>query len=380
MNRASLFRSSLPLLGLLAVFVAASLILKSVAQAQPTHTLYLGGYTREEGDGLCALSFDAVTGILSDLRVAAPVKNPDWLALSPDGRTLYAVGTADAAKGVTSFAIEPDGALRETSRQNEADRPVSLAIDATKKWLVGAYYGGGNWALWPLASDGTIGARKQLIPHEGSGPHKRQEKPHPHQAMISPDNARIWIVDLGIDKAMIYDFDAHSGAVKPSQPAFAATPPGSGPRHLAFGQKGEFVYLINELSNTVTVFAGGRGRPGALQTISTLPPTYEGKNTGAEILVSPDGRFVFASNRGYDSIARFAVQRDGTLKSLGWTKTGKEPRHFTFDPTGRWILVGEQQDRSVSVYAYDSKSGNLTFSSKFEGVKNQPTALVFGGK
>ena len=379
MIRTSLVRSSLSLLGLLGVFLVASLLLQSVARAQPKATLYVGGYTREAGDGLCALSFDPKTGTLSELRVAAPLKNPDWIERSPDGRTLYAAGTREAGNGVTSFAIEKDGALRETSRQSDPDRPVSLAVDATQKWLIGAYYGGSNWAIWPLNGDGTIGARKELVQHEGSGPNAgRQEKPHPHQAVVAPDNRRIWIVDLGTDQAMIYDFDAQTGAVKPSQPAYAAATPGSGPRHLAFGRKGQVVYVVNELSSTVTVFQGGRGRPGAIQTLSTLPADYKGKSTGAEVVVSPDGRFVFASNRGYNSIARFAVARDGALQLLGWTPVGKEPRHFTFDPSGKWVLVGNQIERSVSVYAYDKATGDLSFSSKFEGIKNQPTCLVFG--
>ena len=196
--------------------------------------------------------------------------------------------------------------------------------------------------------------------------------------MIAPNNKRIWIVDLGTDKAMIYDFDARTGAVKPSDPAFVAVAPGSGPRHLAFGKKGQFVYVVSELANTVSVFQGGRGVPGAIQTVSTLPADFAGYSTGAEILVSPDGNSLYASNRGYDSIARYAIQRDGTLKILGWTKVGKEPRHFTFDPTGRWLLVGNQKERSISVFSFDPRTGDLNFSSKFEQIKNEPTCLIFG--
>ena len=126
------------------------------------------------------------------------------------------------------------------------------------------------------------------------------------------------------------------------------------------------------------VFQGGRGAPGAIQTISTLPADFTGQSYCAEITVSPDGKTVLASNRGYNSIARFAVRRDGTLKRLGWTKVGKEPRHFTFDPTGKWVLVGNQKERSISVFAFNAKKGDLTFSSKLEGVMNDPTRLVFG--
>ena len=367
-------------------FLCATALLPRAARADARSgetTLYVGGYTRNAGDGLVAMRFDSRTGVLSDLRLVAPISNPDWLELSRDGKTLYAGGTldnkGDGKTGLTAFAVQKDGALRAISSQTDSDNPVSLAVDATGKWLVGAYYGAGNWAIWPLDADGKIGARQQLIQHKGSGPNTgRQGEPHAHQAMISPDNKRIWIVDLGIDKAMVYDVDARSGAIKPSHPAFAAVAPGSGPRHLAFGKNGQFVYIISELANTISVFQGGRGAPGAIQTISTLPSDFKANSYGAEIVVSPDGKTVLASNRGYDSIARFAVQNDGTLQRLGWTKVGKEPRHFTFDPTGQWVLVGNQKERSISVFAFDAKSGALKFSSEIKGVLNDPTRLVFG--
>ena len=383
-----MIRSRWPLaaLALMGTFISASLLWKSVAHAEnqdnvasKNYNLYAGGYTSKVGDGLCALRFDAATGTLSDLRIAAPISNPDWLTLSPDGHRLYAGGTLDGKNGLTAFTIENNGELSLISEQESADNPVSLAIDATGKWLIGAYYGSGTWNIWPLESDGKVGPLQQTIQHEGSGPNRgRQQGPHAHQAIISPDNKRIWIVDLGIDRAMIYDFDTRTGAVKPSDPASAAFAPGSGPRHLAFGNKGRFVYVISEMGNTVSVFQGARGVPGAIQTISTLPTDFAGYSTGAEIIISPDGNYLYASNRGYDSLARYAIGRDGTLKSLGWTKVGKEPRHFTFDPTGRWVLVGNQKERSISVFSFDPKTGDLTFSSKFEGVKNDPTCLVFG--
>ena len=371
-------RWPLAALALAGTFVCASFLIQRTARADSL-TLYAGGYTRNADDGLAAMRFDCATGTLSDLRLAAPLRNPDWLELAPDGRTLYAGGTLDGKNGLTAFAVEKDGSLRAISSQTADNNPVSLAVDATGQWLVGAYYNAGNWAIWPLQADGALGARQPLIRHAGSGPNQnRQKGPHAHQAMIAPDNRRIWIVDLGLDKAMIYDFDARTGAAKPSQPAFAAVAPGSGPRHLAWGKNGQFVYVVSELSNTVSVFQGGRGAPGAIQTISTLPADYSGPSYGAEIQVSPDGKFVLASNRGYDSIARFAVRRDGTLKRLGWTQVGKEPRHFVFDPTGKWVLVGNQKERSISVFAFDANTGDLTFSSELKGVMNEPTRLVFG--
>ncbi len=371
-------RWPLAALAVAGAFVCVSVFNTRAARADSL-TLYAGGYTARAGDGLCALSFNTRTGVLSDLRLVAPISNPDWLELAPNGRTLYASGTLDGTSGLTAFAVQRDGSLRAISSETSDENPVSLAVDATGKWLVGAYYGAGNWSLWPLDEGGKIGPRQPLIQHQGSGPNRgRQQEPHAHQVMIAPDNRRIWVVDLGIDKAMIYDFDAQTGAVKPSVPAFVAVAAGSGPRHLAFSKTGRFVYVVNELSNTISVFQGGRGTPGAIQTISTLPPDFKGYSSGAEILVSPDGKTVLASNRGYDSLARFAVQSDGTLQRLGWTKVGREPRHFTFDPTGRWVLVGNQKERSIAVFAFNKQNGDLTFSSETKGVLNEPTRLIFG--
>ena len=283
-------RWPLAALALAGAFTCVTLISTRAARADEL-TLYAGGYTRAAGDGLAVLRFDPATGTLSDLRLAAPLSNPDWIEISPDGRTLYAGGTQSGTSGLTAFAIEKDGSLREISSQTDKDNPVSLAVDATGKWLVGAYYGAGNWGIWPLETDGKVGERKELIQHQGRGPNpNRQGEPHAHQAIISLDNKRIWIVDLGLDKAMIYDFDAQTGAIKPGQPAFAAVAAGSGPRHLAFGKNGQFVYIVSELANTISVFQGGRGVPGAIATLSTLPTDFDGYSASAEILVSPDGK------------------------------------------------------------------------------------------
>ena len=344
-----------------------------------TLPLYVGGNTREAGDGLGVLRFDLSTGTLSQSRVAARLHNPDWLTLSRDGRTLYAGGALDHRNGLTAFAVENDGSLREISSQPSDENPVSLAIDATQKWLIGAYYGSGNWGVWSLQNDGKIGERVALIQHRGSGPNlNRQASPHPHQAMISPDNSRIWICDLGTDRALIYDFDAKTGAVQPSVPASVALPAGSGPRHLAFNKSGGMTYVVNELNSTISVFEGSTGHPRLVQTVSTLPAGFAGANTGAEISLSPDGRFVLASNRGFDSIAVFQISREGRLFLESHTKVGREPRHFTFDPSGKWLLVGNQQSRSIEVFAFDAKSGKLFFQSRFSGVPNEPTCLVFG--
>ena len=342
-------------------------------------TLYVGGYTPRSGDGLGALRFGTATGTLSDMRVVAPLRNPDWLTINAAKNVLYASGTPAETGGLTVYAIGNDGGLREISRTFQPENPVSMAIDASGRWLVGAFYGSGNWGVWPLQKDGTVGERAVSVSHQGRGPDAaRQSSPHPHQAMVAPDNRRIWICDLGTDRAMIYDFDAQTGTVEPSVPAFITLPSGSGPRHLTFAQSGQIVYILSELSNTISVVQGGRGRPGTIQTLSTLPANFAGASHAAEVLVSPDGRFLYASNRGYNSIAQFAIGRDGTLKLVGFTPVGSEPRHFTFDPSGHWLLVGNQRERSITVFTVSQQSGLLELNSRWEGVPNEPTCLVFG--
>ena len=364
-----------------------------VPPAADSPTLYVGGYTPRAGDGLGALRFDTATGTLSDMRVVAPLRNPDWLTLNAAKNVLYASGTpaivtattdvatatTDKTGGLTAYAIGNDGGLREISRTFQPENPVSMVIDASGRWLVGAFYGSGNWGVWPLQKDGAVGECTVSVSHQGRGPDAaRQSSPHPHQAMVAPDNRRIWICDLGTDRAMIYDFDAQTGAVEPSVPAFITLPAGSGPRHLTFAQSGQIVYILSELSNTISVVQGGRGRPGTIQTLSTLPANFAGASHAAEILVSPDGRFLYASNRGYNSIAQFAIGRDGTLKLVGFTPVGSEPRHFTFDPSGHWLLVGNQRERSIAVFTVNQHSGLLELNSRWEGVPNEPTCLIFG--
>ena len=347
-----------------------------------TLTLYLGTYSKDPGGGICSARFDPATGQLSAVRVVAALADPSWIALSRDKSTLYALSEGgDGA--VSAFAVEKDGALQKINAQPLADSPAHLGVDKTGKWLATAAYNAGTVTLFAIEPDGKIGAQKQQFQLEGSGPKaSRQEKSHAHQAIFSPDNRRLWVADLGSDRVWLYDFDADKGALKPSSPPFVALPPGSGPRHLAFKAKGGFAYVVSELGNTISVFEFASGAPKLVQTISTLPADFQGTSYAAEIAVSADGRFVYASNRGAkgnaSDIAVFAVSREGRLSPAGRAATGQAPRHFALDPSGKWLLAANQQDRAVTVYAVDAQTGALLLHSKLEGVPGEPTCLVWG--
>lgn len=365
----------------LALTLACALSLRAAKVARAdTMTLYLGTYTQTPDGGICAARFDPDKGTLSDVRVVAPLDNPSWIARAPDKRTLYALSESGAG-GLSAYQIQNDGALTKLNAQPLGGGLAHLSVDATGKWLAAAAYGAGQIALFPLEKNGALGAQKQTIQLQGSGPNAgRQDKAHAHQAIFSPDNRRLFAVDLGSDRIWIFDFDAQTGALKASDPPFVAVKAGAGPRHLAFA--GERFYLVSELDNTITVFDEATKIPHPIQTISTLPPDFAGQSYAAEIAVSSDGRFVYASNRGgggaLSSIAAFAIGADGKLTPVGWVETGAAPRHFALDPSGKWLLAANQNERAVTVYAVDAHTGALSLHSKLDGVPGEPTCLVWG--
>ena len=362
-----------------ALFFSAAPRVRAEAQ-----TLYIGTYTRDANGGICAADFDSQSGQLSRARVVAVTPNPSWIALAPDGKTLYAANESGAVAGensggVSAFAVENGGALKPLNARAVPNGLAHLSVDATGCWLAGASYGGGNVSLWPLEKDGALGERAALIQHSGHGPNaNRQEAPHAHQVVFSPDNSKIWVADLGLDQVLIYLFNAKNGAVQTENPLVAPLAPGSGPRHLTFGDAGQRAYVISELTNTITLFDATIKAPIARQIISTLPADATGADYAAEVQIARDGRFLYASNRGdVNGISVFSIGPNGLLKAQSFAATGRSPRHFTLDPSGRWLLAANQQDRSISVFAVNAESGALTFSSRLEEVPGEPTCVVF---
>jgi 6-phosphogluconolactonase len=352
------------------LFAFAALCASAVAEAAPMPgpvTVYIGTYTDGTSRGIYRLTFDAATGTMTEPVLAVETKNPSFLALHPSGRFLYAVGEVSSFEGaktgaVSAFAVDPKtGDLALLNQQSsEGAGPCHLVVDKTGRNALVANYGGGTVAVLPIGEDGRLKPASSVRVHEGSGPTKgRQEKPHAHGIYLDAAERFAFSPDLGADRVFVYRFDAAKGTLEPH--GAAPLDPGAGPRHLAFHPSGRYLYTINELLSTVSAFAydAAKGALAPLQTVSALPPGFSGTSWTAEVEVSRDGRFVYGSNRGDDSLAVFAVDAaTGRLTPAGHAPVGgKNPRHFTIDPSGRFILVGHQGSGTIGVLRLDPATG-----------------------
>ncbi len=363
----------------LLLLLSAPLLLTSKAQTPekpPTKGQYIafvGTYTtKTSSKGIYAYRFDAAKGQLSPIGVAAETVDPSFLAVHPSGRYLYAVNeignfNGEVSGAVSAFAIDAKtGSLKFLNQvPTRGAGPCYVSLDKTGSFVLVANYDSGSIASFPVRGDGSLGTASGFVQHSGSGPNKeRQEGPHAHWIGTSPDNRFALASDLGLDQVIVYGFNDGTGVFTPMLSGFAKVKPGSGPRHLAFHPNGKFAYVISEMASTVTAFSyeAKHGSFSALQAVSTLPKGYSGQNDAAEIAVLPSGKFLYASNRGHDSIAVFAInQRKGTLKSLGHVLTGgKTPRHFAIDPTGAYLLVENKDSNNIVVFHIDPASGSLT--------------------
>ena len=335
--------------------------------------LYIGTYTGKKSKGIYSARFDSDTGKLSAPELAAETKNPTFLALHPNGRVMYAVGEFDDFQGmktgaVSAFSIDRDsgklGLLNQEASGGQG--PCHLSIDKAGKYLLVANYGSGSFAALSVQGDGKLGAPREMIRFDGSSINReRQSGPHAHFIDFDLSNKFALGCDLGLDKVFVWEV----GPTRTDQGTLilkyaALIKPGSGPRHLAFHPNGRFVYLINEMAATITVFDYDSGKPALneLQTISMLPDKFEGFKSGAEIQVHPSGKFVYGSNRGHDSIAVFSVdEKSGKLTFVEHQSTrGKTPRHFAIDPTGKWLLAENQDSDNIVIFRIDQQSGKLS--------------------
>ncbi|HEX2476783.1 MAG TPA: lactonase family protein, partial [Lacipirellulaceae bacterium] len=248
--------------------------------------------------------------------------------------------------------------------------PCHLILDRTGRHVFVANYGSGSVAVLPVAADGRLGEATDVVQHEGKSVNpQRQEGPHAHCVTLDPANRFLFVCDLGLDKVMIYKFDAANGKLAPNKPAFAAVAPGAGPRHMVFRPDGRFAYVVNELNSTVTAFAydANAGALKELQTVSTLPEYFDGPNTCAEIGIHPSGKYVYASNRGHDSVVLFAVDREkGILSYVEEQSTGgKTPRHFGIQPSGAHMAIANQNSDTLLLCRIDEANGRLKPSGVF---------------
>jgi 6-phosphogluconolactonase len=369
----------------LAVALAASIAGRAFVQA--SRLVFIGTYTDATTKGIYAFRFDDRTGALSPVGLVAETPSPSFLAMSSSGRFLFAVNEIGTFKGeksgsVTSFAVDrATGKLTETSVQpTRGAAPCHLALDRTERFLAVANYNGGNFALLPVEADGKLGPPKVVVAGEGSGPNRqRQEGPHGHSVVFDAQNAFLIGSDLGIDRLLVYRFNPAAGTLTPNDPASASLPPGSGPRHFAFHPNGKYAFSINELMSTMTSFSwdAKSGRLVTIGSVSTLPADFHGESTTAEIVVHPNGRFVYGSNRGHDSIAVFGINDDGTLKLVQHAPTrGETPRNFAIDPTGRWLIAANQKSGTLAVFRVDDKTGALSPTGPLANV-GSPVNVLF---
>lgn len=317
--------------------------------------------------GIYRTMLDLETGKLTEPVLAAEIGNPGFVALNAERTRLYSLCNIDGGS-VASFAIGADHSLTLLNTQSTGDGSAShLSLDRTGRLLFSAQYGGGSITVYPVSEDGGIGERTQVVKHSGSGPNKdRQEGPHPHFAGTSPDNRFLLVPDLGADQVVIYRIDHETATLATYGSAVLA--PGSGPRHLKFSHDGTKVYLVNELSMTVAVFEydaeGGTMTP--LQSIETLPETmWKVPNKAAEIRIHPTGRFVYASNRGHDTITVFSVDEASGLLTYVEREAirGAYPRNFNLDPTGKWLIAAGRASNTLSIFLIDGETGMLYFTT-----------------
>jgi 6-phosphogluconolactonase len=333
------------------------------------------------------------TGQLTLLGVTGDQLNPSFLAIDPQQRFLFAgneIGNYESRQSgsVSAFAIEADGNLRFLNRQpTEGRNPAHVSVDPTGRFVMAANYsglsaGGGNIAVLPIQRDGQLSPPSHVVTHSGTlGPNTgRQEAPHAH--MVLPDLSGRFVLanDLGLDKTFLYRLDGTSGRLNASDPDSVTAAAGAGPRHLAYHPNGRFVFVLNELNSTLRSLSWDavRGILQEVQTISTLPENYAGINTTAHVVVSDSGRFVYASNRGHDSIAVFSVDPNtGRLDFIErvWTY-GETPRNFAIDPSGTFMYVAHQNTDNIVTFRVDQATGRLSPTGQFVGA-GQPVSIVF---
>ena len=372
------------------LFVSTVLLAAAAPAKQPTYFFYVGTYTEDgsKSKGIYVYRFDPNTEEITDLGLAGETTNPSFVAPHPNGKLLYAVNEVGKYKGpnsggVSAFSID-HGSGKLTFLNEVASRgadPCYITVDRTGKYVLVANYTGGSVAVFPILVDGKLGEASAFVQHTGHGPNaERQEGPHAHSIDLSPNNRFAMVDDLGLDELLVYKFDSAKGSLTPNDPPFTKVEAGAGPRHFVLRPDGKFAYVIAEMGHTVTVFSNdaANGKLQVVQTVPTLPKDFKGRNDDAEIQVHPSGKFLYASNRGEDTIVVYAIDgAKGTLTQVASVPTGgKEPRSFEIDPTGTLLFAENQNSNNIVVFKIDQKTGNLTPTGKVLEVAS-PVCLKF---
>lgn len=334
--------------------------------------IFIGTYSNRGSEGIYRALLDTKTGRLYDLVPAARLSNPTFQIIHPTGGFLYSVSEErhDGTRmngSVHAFAIDPKtGGLEHLDQKfSKGDGPCHLCVDSSGRHLLVANYASGSLAVFPILESGALAEASGFIQHHGGSGiiPDRQEGPHAHSITLSPDDQFAFAADLGMDQVLSYRLDALKGTLTACNPPGIICEPGSGPRHMAFHPDGRHVFLVHELDNTVTGYRydATNGTLEAIQTLPSLPENWTGASFAADIHVSPDGRYLYASNRGHDSVVFYAIDRQSGMLSLkGFAPSkGRWPRNFLLTQGGKLMLVANQESDSITVFRVDSDTGHL---------------------
>src|SRR5579863_2909532 len=380
------------------ILLALLFVSDCLATASPVshkeYFVYIGTYTQEDSTskGIYAYRYDAATAHLTPIGLAAEAINPSFLAMHPNHHFLYAVNEVSNYQGqksgeksgaVSAFAIDRrSGKLTLLNRvASRGADPCYVTVDKTGKYVLVANYTGGSVAVFPVLEDGRLGEASAFVQHSGHGTNpERQEGAHAHSIDVTPDNRFAIVDDLGLDETLVYPFDSTKGSLAAGSPDIAKAAPGAGPRHFALHPSGKFGYVINEMQSTVSVFHYDSvlGKLQNVEAISSLPNTFSGHDESAEIEVHPSGKFLYASNRGHDSIAVFAIDKlAGTLTPVEYISTkGASPRNFEIDPTGTLVFAANEKSDNIVVFRINQQTGKLTPTGKILEI-SQPVCVKF---
>ena len=373
----------------LAGFLLLLLCASAAAAATGDYFVYIGTYTLRRGKGIYTFRFQPATGKVTALSLAAETPSPAFLAVHPNRKFLYAANEHDgpdvAGKNstVSAYAIDPKtGALTFLNSVScRGEGPAHIVVDKTGKALLAANYRSGSLALLPIQADGRLGEVTGFAQHHGTGPKPRAEGPHAHGAAFSPDGRFALVADRGLDQVLIYRYDRSKGTLTPNDPPFINSTPGAGPRHLLFHPNGRILYELNEPGSTVSVLAYGAagGTLRRIQEISTLPAGFTGTSATAQLQIDRAARFLYASNRGADNIAVFAIDSaKGTLALVEHVSTqSKTPRDFSLDPTGGYLFAANQNSDTIVLFRVDARTGRLTPAGQVVEHVPEPTCVAF---
>lgn len=358
-------------LSFLTVLLSASASI-GVAQSHALHYLITGTYTGGKSEGIYVFEFNNTNGSFREIS-HIKTSNPSFLTVSPDEKFVYAVNenaNNDNGGEVSAFSFDKKtGRLSAINKQlSGGDAPCYIVTDKTGKWIITGNYSSGTLSVLPINASGGLGKATTIIQHKGSGINKeRQKKPHVHCTVLSKDNKWLFVPDLGIDKVMIYSFDSNTGKLQPALQPFTKITDGGGPRHLTFHPNNRYAYLIEEMGGAVDVFDYSNGKLKPIQHIASVQDSDTGFIGSADIHVSADGKFLYASNRGgFNTIAMYSInQQNGTLTLIGHQPSlGNIPRNFSIDPSGNYLLAANQESDNIVIFKRNTNTGLLTDTGK----------------